>query len=160
MSKPTRTPVSTKGAPVPPPILSQGMVVGNMVYCSGQLGVDPTTGKMVEGTIQDRTRQILRNLNAVLEAGGSSLQDAIKVNIFLTDMADFSAVNDVYATFFSDPKPVSILWSKERDSKSTGNITNPVRTCIAVKSLPQGSDVEIECSGLVTKPGNGRSSRL
>ncbi|KAJ5400499.1 hypothetical protein N7465_010988 [Penicillium sp. CMV-2018d] len=140
MSKPTRTPVSTKGAPVPPPILSQGMVVGNMIYCSGQLGVDPTTGKMVEGTVQDRTRQILRNLNAVLEAGGSSLQDAIKVNIFLTDMADFSAVNEVYATFFSDPKPV--------------------RTCIAVKSLPQGSDVEIECSGLVTKGGNGRSSRL
>ncbi|KAJ5486282.1 hypothetical protein N7530_000582 [Penicillium desertorum] len=128
MSKPTRTPVSTKGAPIPPPILSQGMVVGNMIYCSGQLGVDPTTGKMVEGTIQDRTRQILRNLNAVLEAGGSSLQDAIKVNIFLTDMADFAAVNEVYATFFSDPKP--------------------------------GSDVEIECSGLVTKPGNGRSSRL
>ncbi|KAJ9492765.1 hypothetical protein VN97_g440 [Penicillium thymicola] len=140
MSKPTRTPVSTKGAPAPPPILSQGMVVGNMIYCSGQLGVDPTTGKMVEGTVQDRTRQILRNLNAVLEAGGSSLQDAIKVNIFLTNMADFSAVNEVYTTFFSDPKPV--------------------RTCIAVKSLPQGSDVEIECSGLVTKAGNGRSSRL
>ncbi|KXG53866.1 YjgF/Yer057p/UK114 family [Penicillium griseofulvum] len=140
MSKPTRTAVSTKGAPVPPPILSQGLVVGNVVYCSGQLGVDPTTGEMVKGTIQDRTRQILRNLNAVLEAGGSSLHDAIKVNIFLTDMADFSAVNEVYDTFFSDPKPV--------------------RTCIAVKSLPKGSDVEIECSGLVTKPSNGRSSRL
>ncbi|KAJ5964563.1 YjgF/Yer057p/UK114 family [Penicillium vulpinum] len=140
MSKPTRIAISTKGAPAPPPILSQGLVVGNMIYCSGQLGVDPTTGQMVEGTIQDRTRQILRNLNAVLEAGGSSLHDAIKVNIFLTDMANFSAVNEVYATFFSDPKPV--------------------RTCIAVKSLPMGSDVEIECSGLVTKPGNGRSSRL
>ncbi|KAJ5373765.1 YjgF/Yer057p/UK114 family [Penicillium concentricum] len=140
MSKPTRTAVSTKGAPLPPPILSQGLVVGNVVYCSGQLGVDPITGEMVEGTIQDRTRQILRNLNAVLEAGGSSLHDAIKVNIFLTDMADFSAVNEVYSTFFSDPKPV--------------------RTCIAVKSLPKGSDVEIECSGLVTKPSNGRSSRL
>lgn len=70
-------------------------------------------------------RQILRNLNAVLEAGGSSLQDAIKVNIFLTDMADFAAVNEVYATFFSDPKPVSILGSKERDLKSTGNIIQP-----------------------------------
>lgn len=62
MSKPTRTPVSTKGAPVPPPILSQGMVVGNMVYCSGQLGVDPTTGKMVEGTVQDRTVRETRSL--------------------------------------------------------------------------------------------------
>lgn len=67
-------------------------------------------------------RQILRNLNAVLEAGGSSLQDAIKVNIFLTDMADFSAVNEVYATFFSDPKPVSTLWPKKRASNSTGNM--------------------------------------
>jgi enamine deaminase RidA (YjgF/YER057c/UK114 family) len=55
MSKPTRTAVSTKGAPVPPPILSQGLVVGNVVYCSGQLGVEPTTGEMVKGTIQDRT---------------------------------------------------------------------------------------------------------
>ncbi|CAI7658455.1 unnamed protein product [Penicillium glandicola] len=140
MSNPARILVSTKDAPVPLPVLSQGLVVGDVVYTSGQLGIDPTTGKIVEGTIQDRTRQILRNLNAVLEAGGSSLHDAIKVNIFLTDMADFSAVNEVYATFFSDPKPV--------------------RTCIAVKSLPLGSDVEIECSGLVTKPGNGRSSRL
>lgn len=62
MSKPTRTPVSTKGAPVPPPILSQGMVVGNMIYCSGQLGVNPTTGKMVEGTVQDRTVRETRSL--------------------------------------------------------------------------------------------------
>ncbi|KAJ5543105.1 YjgF/Yer057p/UK114 family [Penicillium sp. DV-2018c] len=140
MSKPTRTAVSTKGAPLPPPFLSQGLVVGDVVYCSGQLGVDPTTGEMVKGSIQDRTRQILQNLNAVLEAGGSSLRDAIKINIFLTDMADFPAVNEVYQTFFSDPKPV--------------------RTCVCVKSLPMGSDVEIEASGLVTKGGNGRSSRL
>jgi 2-iminobutanoate/2-iminopropanoate deaminase len=65
-------------------------------------------------------RQILRNLNAVLEAGGSSLQDAVKVNIFLTDMADFAAVNEVYATFFSDPKPVSTLWSKKQDLNPQG----------------------------------------
>ncbi|KAJ5326488.1 YjgF/Yer057p/UK114 family [Penicillium brevicompactum] len=139
MSKVARTPVRTERAPLPPPFLSQGLVVGDVVYCSGQVGADPTTGKLVEGSIQNRTRQILRNLNAVLEAGGSSLHDAIKVNIFLTDMADFPAVNEVYATFFSDPKPV--------------------RTCVSVKSLPLGTDVEIECSGLVTS-GNGRSSRL
>lgn len=112
-----------------------------MVYCSGQVGVDPKTGKMVEGSVKDRTvsipllfyvrsiiifwtililimiflqRQILLNLNAVLEAGGSSLQDAIKVNIFLADMADFPAVNEVYNSFFVDPKPVShssVTWS-------------------------------------------------
>ncbi|KAI9933458.1 hypothetical protein ASPWEDRAFT_138055 [Aspergillus wentii DTO 134E9] len=124
----TRTAISTKGAPTPPPFLSQGLVVGDVVYCSGQVGVNPTTGKMVEGTVQDRARQVLLNLNAVLEAGGSSLHDAIKVNIFLSDMADFPAVNEVYDKFFVDPKPV--------------------RTCVAVKTLPLGTDVEIECSGL------------
>ncbi|KAJ5096164.1 YjgF/Yer057p/UK114 family [Penicillium alfredii] len=138
MAKVTRTPVRTERAPLPAPFLSQGLVVGDVVYCSGQVGTDPTTGKLVEGSIQDRTRQILRNLNAVLEAGGSSLHDAIKVNIFLADMADFPAVNEVYDTFFVDPKPV--------------------RTCVSVKSLPLGTDVEIECSGLVK--GAGRSSRL
>lgn len=137
MSKPTRTQINTTNAPRPAPFLSQGIVVGDVVYCSGQLGVDPKTGKMVEGSVKDRTRQILKNLSAVLEAGGSSLQDAIKVNIFLADMADFPAVNEVYDSFFVDPKPV--------------------RTCVAVKTLPAGSDVEIECSGLVRKD---RSSKL
>ncbi|CAG8249075.1 unnamed protein product [Penicillium salamii] len=150
MSKVARVPVRTERAPLPPPFLSQGLVVGDVVYCSGQVGADPTTGTLVEGSIQNRTRQILNNLSAVLEAGGSSLHDAIKVNIFLTDMADFPAVNEVYATFFSDPKPVSEIQTLE-----TG-----VRTCVSVKSLPLGTDVEIECSGLVTKSGNGRSSRL
>ncbi|KAJ5309108.1 hypothetical protein PENANT_c020G00509 [Penicillium antarcticum] len=133
----TRIPVRTERAPLPPPFLSQGLIVGDVVYCSGQVGTD-STGKMAEGSIQNRTRQILHNLNAVLEAGGSSLHNAIKVNIFLTDMADFPAVNEVYTEFFVDPKPV--------------------RTCVCVKSLPRGTDVEIECSGL--KGGNGRSSRL
>ncbi|KAJ5788028.1 YjgF/Yer057p/UK114 family [Penicillium paradoxum] len=140
MSKATRTPVSTKSAPPPSPYLSQGLVVGDVVYCSGQLGVDPTTGEFVKGSVKDRTRQILNNLNAVLEAGGSSLRDAIKLNIFITDMADYPGVNEVYETFFSDPKPV--------------------RTCICVKALPKGTDVEIEASGLITKGGNGRSSKL
>ncbi|KAJ6175906.1 YjgF/Yer057p/UK114 family [Penicillium canescens] len=133
----TRIPIRTERAPLPPPFLSQGLIVGDVVYCSGQVGAD-STGKLVDGSIQDRTRQILRNLNAVLEAGGSSLHNAIKVNIFLTDMADFPAVNEVYTQFFVDPKPV--------------------RTCVCVKSLPLGTDVEIECSGL--KSGNNRSSRL
>ncbi|GAT25334.1 L-PSP endoribonuclease family protein [Aspergillus luchuensis] len=108
MSKATRIPIRTQKAPLPPPFLSQGIVVGDMVYCSGQVGVNPATGKMVEGSIQARTvqKQILNNLSAVLEAGGSSLQDAVKVNIFLADMNDFAAVNEVYSSFFADPKPV------------------------------------------------------
>ncbi|PYI12039.1 YjgF-like protein [Aspergillus sclerotiicarbonarius CBS 121057] len=109
MSKTARIPIRTQKAPLPPPFLSQGIVVGDMAYCSGQVGVNPATGKMVEGSIQERTKQILHNLNAVLEAGGSSLQDAVKVNIFLADMNDFAAVNEVYSSFFADPKPVCSL---------------------------------------------------
>ncbi|PYH97429.1 YjgF-like protein [Aspergillus ellipticus CBS 707.79] len=138
MWKPSRVPIHTQKAPLPPPFLSQGIVVGDMVYCSGQVGVDPTTNKMVEGSIQERTKQILKNLSAVLEAGGSSLQDAVKVNIFLADMNDFKAVNEVYSASFVDPKPA--------------------RTCVAVKTLPLGTDVEIECSGVVRVPNRG--SRL
>ncbi|CAG8171287.1 unnamed protein product [Penicillium salamii] len=174
MSKVARVPVRTERAPLPPPFLSQGLVVGDVVYCSGQVGADPATGKLVEGSIQNRTRQILNNLSAVLEAGGSSLHDAIKVNIFLTNMADFPAVNEVYAAFFSDPKPVSEIQALmencvgldlQLDAQPftwTVHCTHhlQVRTCVSVKSLPLGTDVEIECSGLVTKSGNGRSSRL
>ncbi|PLB50593.1 L-PSP endoribonuclease family protein [Aspergillus steynii IBT 23096] len=138
MSQAARTAISTDKAPLPPPFLSQGIVVGGIVYCSGQVGVDPATGKMVEGSIQNRTRQILQNLSAVLEAGGSSIQDVVKANIFLADMGDFDAVNEVYNSFFADPKPA--------------------RTCVAVKTLPLGTDVEIECSGVVTR--SDRASRL
>ncbi|KAJ5556232.1 YjgF/Yer057p/UK114 family [Penicillium frequentans] len=101
--------VRTNGAPSPPPFLSQGVLVGDFVFCSGQVGADPTTGTLVKGPIQNRTRQILQNLNAVLQATGCSLEDAVKVNIFLTDMADFAAVNEMYDTFFSGIKPVGCL---------------------------------------------------
>ncbi|CAK41877.1 hypothetical protein CBS63078_3727 [Aspergillus niger] len=139
MSKATRIPIRTQKAPLPPPFLSQGIVVGDMVFCSGQVGVNPATGKMVEGSIQERTKQILNNLGAVLEAGGSSLQDAVKMNIFLADMNDFAAVNEIYAAFFEDPLPA--------------------RTCVAVKTLPMGTDVEIECVGVV-RGVPSRGSRL
>ncbi|KAL3491976.1 Endoribonuclease L-PSP/chorismate mutase-like protein [Aspergillus germanicus] len=125
--------VFTADAPAPPPFLNQATIVGNILFCSGQLGVDPKTGKMVEGSVKDRTRQILANLSAVLKAGGSSLADVAKVNIFLADMKDFAAVNEVYVEAFPEPRPA--------------------RTCVAVKTLPQGSDVEIECSALVTNLG-------
>ncbi|KMU75025.1 YjgF family protein Mmf1 [Coccidioides immitis RMSCC 3703] len=116
--------------PVPLPVLSQGIIHNGIVYCSGQVGIDPASNQMVEGTVQDRTAQIFRNLSAVLEKAGSSLEKVIKVNVFLANMDDFSAMNEIYSQFLNqEPKPV--------------------RTCVAVKSLPLGTDVEIECSAYI-----------
>ncbi|KAE8410958.1 YjgF-like protein [Aspergillus pseudocaelatus] len=98
-----------------------------MVYVSGRLGIDPATGKMVEGTIADRTTQILGNIAEILKAAGSSLDNVVKINIFITDMQNFSAMNEAYTKAFK-----------------TG--VKPVRTCVAVKELPQGTDVEIEAT--------------
>lgn len=107
MSK--KTAVSTKGAPAPIPQLSQAVTYNGLIFCSGQLGMDPETGALLTGSIQDRARQIFRNLKAVLEAGGSSLEDVLKVNIYLTDMANFASFNEVWDEFFTtQPKPVSI----------------------------------------------------
>ncbi|CAK7233198.1 hypothetical protein SBRCBS47491_008527 [Sporothrix bragantina] len=124
---PVKEAVFTPNSPPPLPFFSQAIKSNGMVYCSGQVGVDPKTGEMVEGSIQDRTRQILKNMSAVLEAAGSSIDNVVKVNIFITAMDNFGAVNEVYKEFFSvDPKPC--------------------RTCVAVYQLPRGTDVEIECT--------------
>ncbi|MCJ1361812.1 hypothetical protein MMC16_000912 [Acarospora aff. strigata] len=122
---PTRTAISTTNAPVPLPFFSQANVCNGMVYCSGSIGMDPATQNVVEGGVGDRTAQALRNLSAVLEAGGSSLKNVVKVNVYLTTMENFAAMNKVYDTFFEHPKPG--------------------RTCVAVKELPMRTDVEIEC---------------
>ncbi|KAJ5406759.1 hypothetical protein N7465_008043 [Penicillium sp. CMV-2018d] len=119
-------PVLTQDAPAPMPILSQGIVYNGVVYVSGTLGIIPSTGKFVDGTVADRTDQIFRNISAILKAAGSSLDSLIKVNIFLTSMSEFSTMNESYAQNI----PSGVM---------------PVRTCVAVKELPFGSDVEIEC---------------
>ncbi|KAJ4983746.1 endoribonuclease L-PSP [Stagonosporopsis vannaccii] len=125
-----RTAVISSKAPAPPSFLSQAIRDGNLLFCSGQIGVDPSTSSLVSGTVQDRTRQILKNLSAVLESGGSSLELVNKVNIFLVEPSDFASMNEVYETFF------------------TG--TKPARTCVFVKALPLGTDVEIECVASVS----------
>ncbi|KAI3401104.1 hypothetical protein diail_250 [Diaporthe ilicicola] len=119
--------VLTDKAPKPLPQLSQAIKYNGLVFCSGNIGLDPATFTAVEGTVKDRARQTLRNLQAVLEASGSGLQNVLKVNVYITTMDDFAAVNEVYDEFFSfDPKPA--------------------RTCVAVKQLPFNTDVEIECT--------------
>ncbi|KAI3573546.1 Endoribonuclease L-PSP/chorismate mutase-like protein [Fusarium oxysporum f. sp. albedinis] len=123
----TKTEVRTDAAPPPKPFLSQGVVVGNMVYVSGSLGMDPSTGKMVEGTITDRTTRALKNISNILEAAGTSLVNLVKVNIFITDMKNFGAMNEAYMEVVTEG-------------------VKPVRTCVAVKQLPFDTDVEIEAT--------------
>lgn len=118
--------VLTTEAPAPIPVLSQAIVYNGIVYCSGQVGADPKTGKLQEGDITVRAKQCLENLSAVLKAAGTSMDNVIKVNVFLDNIDNFAKVNEVYAQYFSDPKPV--------------------RTCVAVYQLPLHTDVEIECS--------------
>ncbi|TKX27308.1 hypothetical protein C1H76_0145 [Elsinoe australis] len=123
----SKTPIKTSNAPNPlPAVLNQAIVAGGTVYCSGQVAVDVNTGKLVEGTVGDRTQeQCLKNLQAVLEAAGSNMDNVVKVNVFLDDMSNFAAMNAVYQNWFGEVKPC--------------------RTCVAAKQLPMGTDVEIEC---------------
>ena len=116
------TVISTKNAPAAIGPYSQGMIVGSLVFCSGQIPVDPATGNIPEG-IAAQAERSCRNVSAVLEAAGSDLGRVVKTTCFLADMADFAAFNEVYAKFF------------------TGK---PTRSCCAVKTLPKNVLCEIE----------------
>lgn len=120
----TRHAISTSGAPSAIGPYSQGIVSGDLVFCSGQLGLDPATGEMVEGGVGAQAERALRNLSAVLDAAGATFDDVVKTTIFLADIGDFATVNAVYATFMPDPPPA--------------------RSTFAVGSLPKGGLVEIE----------------
>ncbi|ERF69070.1 Protein mmf1 [Endocarpon pusillum Z07020] len=119
-----RSVIASEQAPSSP-LFSQAIVCNGMIYVSGNIGFDNNAGKLVQGSVGDRTRQALTNMRAVLEAGGSSLQNIVKCNIYLTDMANYAAVNSVYLEMMPEPKPA--------------------RTCIGVRELPMRTDVEIEC---------------
>ncbi|KAI8627260.1 L-psp endoribonuclease family protein [Xylariaceae sp. FL1651] len=127
----TKEAVSTNNSPAPLPQFSQAIKYGGMVYCSGNIGIDPVTRELAEGGIQPQTRLAIKNLSAVLEAAGSSLSNVVKANIFLTTMDDFGPMNEAYDEFFGgiDPKPC--------------------RTCVAVYQLPFNAKMEIECTAFV-----------
>lgn len=119
-------PISTSNAPAAIGPYSQAVDSGaGLVFLSGQLPIDPATGAFPEGGIQAQTRQSLRNVQAILAAAGLSLAHVVKTTVFLSDMADFAAMNEVYATFFAEPFPA--------------------RSAVAVKALPKGALIEIEC---------------
>ncbi|MBQ2674602.1 MAG: RidA family protein [Prevotella sp.] len=116
--------ISTKKAPAAIGPYSQAIRIGNLVYTSGQIPIDPATGVFVEGGIKEQTRQSLTNVKAILEEAGLSMSNVVKTTVFMADMGDFADMNSVYAEFFTEPYPA--------------------RSAVAVKTLPKGSLVEIE----------------
>ena len=119
-------PISTQNAPAAIGPYSQAVDSGaGLVFVSGQLPIDPSTGAFPEGGVTEQTRQSLLNAQAILQAAGLDLADVVKTTVFLADMGDFAAMNAVYATFFSEPFPA--------------------RSAVAVKTLPKGALIEIEC---------------
>jgi 2-iminobutanoate/2-iminopropanoate deaminase len=119
----TRLTVSTAGAPAAIGPYSQAIAIDGLLFCSGQLGLDPATGDLVEG-VEAQAERSLRNLSAVLDAAGLGWADVVKTTVFLADMADFAVVNAVYARFMPDPPPA--------------------RSTVEVAALPKGGLVEIE----------------
>ncbi len=116
--------ISTQQAPAAIGPYSQAIQVGNLVYTSGQIPIDPATGSFVEGGIKEQTRQSLTNVKAILGEVGVSMSNVVKTTVFLADMNDFADMNAVYAEFFTEPYPA--------------------RSAVAVKTLPKGALVEIE----------------
>jgi len=119
-------PIKTDKAPAAIGPYSQAIDSGcGLLFVSGQLPIDPSTGAFPEGGVKEQTRQSLLNASAILQAAGLGLSDVVKTTVFLADMGDFAAMNEVYASFFTEPFPA--------------------RSAVAVKTLPKGALVEVEC---------------
>lgn len=116
--------ISTQNAPAAIGPYSQAIEVNGFVYASGQLPIDPATGAFPEGEVKEQTRQSILNVKAILEEAGLALSNVVKTTVYLADMGDFAAMNEVYSQFFAQPFPA--------------------RSAIAVKALPKGALVEVE----------------
>ena len=127
MSTTTHQAITTAEAPAPVGPYNQAVQAGGWLYCSGQIPLDPATGEMVGGgDVEAETRQVLRNLQAVLRAAGTEAARVVRTTVYLVDLADFQAVNAIYAEMF-------------------GSGVSPARACVQVAALPKGSRVEIDC---------------
>jgi 2-iminobutanoate/2-iminopropanoate deaminase len=116
--------VSTSGAPRAIGPYSQGIRAGGFLFTAGQVGFDPASGELVDGGISEQTERVLENIRSILESAGADLSQVVKTTVFLVDMADFAAMNEVYARVFGDHRPA--------------------RSTVAVAALPRGARVEIE----------------
>ena len=126
--------VQTEKAPRAIGPYSQAIISGDLVFASGQIPLDPRTGEFVSDDISEQTGQVLKNIQAVLESAGSSLDEVVKTTVFLADMNDFGAMNEVYARYFSD--------------------SPPARSTVQAAGLPRGARVEID---VIARLGNGTS---
>jgi len=122
--------ISTSNAPAAIGPYSQAIRAGNLIFTAGQVGLDPQSGQLVEGGIREQTEAALRNLQSVLKAAGCSFSDVIKTTVFIMDMNDFTAMNEVYQQFL-------------------GDIIPPARSTVQVAGLPRGAMVEIECVAMI-----------
>ena len=119
--------IETKSAPKPVGPYNQAVLVENWLYCSGQIALNPDNGQMIgNGNIEEETKQVLKNLMAVVEAAGGDKSNVIRTTIYLTDLNDFAKVNQIYAETFN-------------------NRVSPARACVEVSNLPKGGKIEIDC---------------
>lgn len=121
--------VSTENAPGAIGPYSQAIKAGGLVFCSGQIPIDPATGQFISDVVSEQTEQVLKNLSEVLKAAGASLDSVVKTTVFLVDMNDFAEMNEVYGRFFSENKPA--------------------RATVQAARLPRDARVEIDCIALV-----------
>ena len=127
MNSSTLEPIETTSAPKPVGPYNQAIKVENWLYCSGQIALDPKTGEMIgEGNIEKETRQVLKNLIAVINAAGGDNSNVIRTTIYLKDLNDFSKVNQIYAETFNSK-------------------VSPARACVEISNLPKGAKIEIDC---------------
>ena len=124
------TVISTDKAPAAVGAYSQAVKNGDLLFCSGQIALDPATGNLVSNDIKSQTEQVMQNISAVLAASGATFADVVKTTCFLADINDFAAFNEVYARYFSG---------------------KPARSCVAVSALPKGALVEVEVIAIAGK---------
>lgn len=125
----TKSVISTPNAPQAVGPYSQAIAADGFIFCSGQIPLDPSTGELVTGSIGDQTRRCMESLSAVLQAAGSSLEEMVKVTVYLVDIADYAEFNEAYAAFVGE--------------------VPPARAAFAVVALPKGARVEVECIATV-----------